>query len=302
MENRLPGIVYIGYMRAGSTYLRSYFSQHPDISWSRRAWAFQLEKSDEERRQKYSHLFAGGDPHSCHIDMYEGLSLGYVLANPSIEDFSTSAFPDWSAEWAVTPGTPMDGKIVVPSHEEIARRIRSILPDSKILIVLRNQVDWLRSMYLHYSPHYHPQRRGFLDFLDTIEGKATLASACYSHTLESYRRHFGKERIHVVLFEELIQKEEETLRALCRFLGVSGLPMDRGKANRNQGMNGLPEIGSPVSFWASPRSLFRKKEAEEAKSVLNSQEIRFIRAMYAVSNYQTSVWLDRDLSAWGYPT
>ena len=85
-KHNIPNIVQIGYMRSGSTYLRSYFIQHPNIHWTRKAWFFQLEGEDEVRTQKYLRFFAEEQAYACFIDMYESLSLGYVLRNTLQED------------------------------------------------------------------------------------------------------------------------------------------------------------------------------------------------------------------------
>ena len=75
-----PDVVYLGLMRAGSTSLRSYFTQHPQIAWRRFAWCLQLGQSDHERSDIYQHLVRKADGRTsdtrCLIEMYESLMLG----------------------------------------------------------------------------------------------------------------------------------------------------------------------------------------------------------------------------------
>ncbi len=298
-----PGIIHIGYMRAGSTYLRSYFSQHPDIYWTRKAWYFQLESADQVRRQKYLDFFANETAHSCFIDMYEGLSLGYVLAETPQKDYANSQNPEWSPEWALKLSSPVDGSAILPGHNELARRIKDALPDARILIVLRNQLDWLKSMYLHYISFFPPERRRFIDFLDTLEGKTTLSSACYDHTLDAYASYFGKQNIHVILLEELAQDENRVLHKLCEFLDVPFRPLDQSKANRNRGVGRLPEVKPKAINGVIRRLGFlwgRLSETTESREVVTESDKAFIRSFCAVSNYRSSIWLGRDLARWGY--
>jgi sulfotransferase family protein len=301
-----PDVVHIGYMRAGSTYLRSYFTQHPEIHWTRHAWYFQLESSDEVRNAEYHARVASDTRAPCFLDMYEGLSLGYVLTKTSVRDRAEDEHPEWAAAWALRPGGLMDGSIIVPAPEEIARRIKAAVPQAKILIVLRNQHDWLRSMYLHYTAYYPPGRARFVDFLDTLEGKAAIAAACYDRTLDVYAASFGRERMHVMLLEELNRHEDQALRALCEFLGVAFRPVDHEHADRNQGKRRLPD-GRPAVPESRP-TLWKRAIARRGPSpaggtsngVLTADDQAYVRALCAASNYRTSVWLGRDLAHWGY--
>ncbi|MBT4482184.1 MAG: hypothetical protein HOC71_00735 [Candidatus Latescibacteria bacterium] len=294
-------------MRSGSTYLRSYFTQHPDIRWTRKAWFFQLEKSDEIRQQKYLDFFSSEFLHRCFIDMYEGLSLGYILSDPPRKDYSDQQFSEWSPKWMI-PGMQMDGRELIPGHDELARRIKQILPESKILVVLRNQVDWLRSMYLHLYGHLPKERKNFTDFLDTLEGKCAISAGNFDKTLEIYESFFGKENIHVMLLEEFSQNEEQTLRELCNFMEVPFYPIDRKSADKNIGkahnqtrflrfQSILGTRGLKLATLFSAGRLGRHL----SKDVLTEHEKEMIRSFYAVSNYRTSLWLDCDLAKWGYP-
>lgn len=303
----MPGIIHIGYMRSGSTYLRSYFSQHPDIHWTRKAWFFQLEPNDEIRKQKYLRFFNDEKSYSCFIDMYECLCLGYVLKDTPQKDYSNSIHPEWSADWAIKLDSLMDGTLIVPDHNEVARRIRHSLPHARILIVLRNQYDWFRSMYLHYLPYFPVEHRLFVDFLNTLEGKSAIYAASYDRLLEAYAAHFGRENMHVMILEEIANNEEDVLRRLCNFLDIPFLAMDQSKADQNEGLAAshslIPEEKpATLSILQKLGSMFRKPSSNEGHlSVLTAMDEAFIHSSFAVSNFRTSKWLGVDLAYLGYP-
>src|SRR4029079_8707765 len=71
---RIPNTGYIGQQKTGSALLRSYFTQHPGIAWTRHATMFQLDPFDPER---YLTRFENEKDCDCLVDMYEGLSVGY---------------------------------------------------------------------------------------------------------------------------------------------------------------------------------------------------------------------------------
>ena len=178
---------------------------------------------------------------------------------------------------------------------EIARRIRRCLPGGKVLIVLRNQVDWLRSMYVHYFSYLPRQRRSFTDFLNTLEGKSAVSAGLFDATLRQYFDTFGRDRVHVMLLEQVARQEDRTLRELCRFLGVDFFPHDPRRADRNAGrgdavaavrrrvLAGLAALG-----WSNV-------------GVLTEGEKSYLRAFYSASNARTSRLLSLDLSRHGYP-
>lgn len=296
---RLPDAVYIGMQKTGSTYLRSYFSQHPQIAWTRHAPRFQLHPFDA---QAYLDQFAQQGEPACLLDMYEGLSLGYHLGQAGA----------WNAADAVEPGAPLGERCMVPAAEEIAERIAGVLPKARILITLRNQVDWLRSNYLHYMLHLPKRRRGFTDFLTTREGKLLLAAGNYDQVLALYHRRFGEDRVHVILLEDLATQEDRILRGLCEFLGVAFHPFDKRLADRNTGMG--PGRGTLVRAYSRLgisdttarrlRPWFKPVEnlvsSRMQTATLTRQEEEMIRSVFAVSNCRTAHILGRDIASLGY--
>jgi hypothetical protein len=106
--------------------------------------------------------------------------------------------------------------------EAACERIAAALPDVKLLVSLREPVD-----------------RAFSDYLDAVKnGKiaggfeaaierepAFLEISRYATYLLPYLRRFGRERIHVGLFEELGRDPQEFARAIFRFLGVAEIEL-----------------------------------------------------------------------------
>ena len=153
---RIPDTEYIGQPKTGSTFLRGYFSQHPKIAWRRNATMFQ---ANPFVREKYLSLFTDEAECDCLVDMYEGLAVGYSLGKST----------QWDAAVALVPDHPLDGRSMIPGQRDTAERILS-LPDARILLTLRNQVDWLRSSYLHYMLGMPPSEGDF--WISCIRSKA----------------------------------------------------------------------------------------------------------------------------------
>jgi len=291
----VPEVIYIGYMRAGSTFLRSYFTAHPQIQWTRFAWYFQLGRSDQERRDTYLRFFEPIKRCGRLIDVYEGLCLGQYFPKPANNDYLQKTHPEWAAQWAMRVEGELTTAPVAVNSAEIARRIGHCLPEAKVLIVLRNQVDWLRSMYVHYLAHLPRRRQSFADFLNTPEGKSAACAGLFDQTLRAYFDVFGRDRVHVMLLEQLARYEQVSLRRLCSFLGVRFHPFDSKCLDYNKGRGDALQRVRGRLFAALAALGFKES------SVLKESEKSYLRAFYSASNARTAKLLAVDLARYGYP-
>jgi hypothetical protein len=296
---RIPDTVYIGQQKTGSTFIRSYFSQHPEIEWRRFATMFQLDPFVPER---YLAEFADENSCACLVDMYEGLAVGYRLGEAA----------RWDSAVALDPDQVLDGRLMIPGQRDTAERIHAALPDARILITLRNQSDWLQSNYLHHMLVMPNKRRRFRDFLQTREGKLLLAAGAYDQLLTLYRGLFGPERVHVIVLEDVVADEAAVLRGLCKFLGVGYVPFDPAARESNTGIGSgrgalvraysalgiTDETARRLRPWFS----WMERWADDwlKTPVLSAEEKVMIQAFYAASNYNTSRILGRDLKPLGY--
>lgn len=298
-----PDFIYIGFQKAGSTYLRSYFSFHPDISWSRNALFFQSNHYAPD-----AYIAQTSDPklttsrQPCFIDMYESLAMGYVF----------EGINSWQAKDALIPGSSLSKSRLVYSPRVLAERIHAAVPDGKIIITIRNPVSWIRSNYLHFILSLPTGQRSFRDFISTTEGMLVLKAAHFHETISLYQEIFGRDKVLIIPLEELQQSDDRAIFQLCNFLGVPRLPFPKKMKNHNTGMgtqkaklvklastmripDGIMRALSPAYSFSS---IFLKKMLEE--DVLTDFEISYLQASYAASNLELSKCLGRDLSELGY--
>ncbi len=195
----------------------------------------------------------------------------------------------------------------------MARRIKAKVPDARILIVLRNQIDWLRSSFLHHIFFLPPKSRTFGDFLNTLEGKSAAFAGLFHQTIAAYYDKFGRENVHVMLLEELSANVAEPLGRLCGFLGVSYVEYhpDEGEQNRGKGTAAARAI-SLISKWGVPdrhaerlgglaRLLAPMLGPVLDRDAISPKERALLRAFYAASNYHTARLTGLDLRRYGYP-
>jgi len=296
---RAPDTIYIGLQKAGTTFVRSYFSHHPEIEWRRRATMFQLDPFVSDR---YLAEFRDEKNCECLVDMYEALAVGYHLGDA----------PAWDPAVALDPGQPLNESLMIPGLRDTAERIHATLPGARILITLRNQTGWLQSNYLHHMLVMPSKKRSFQDFLQTREGKLLLAAGAYDQLVTIYRELFGVDRVHVILLEDVIADEAAVLQSLCKFLGVEYIPFDHTARDSNTGIgSGVGVLVRAYSALGIPDETARRlrpwfswleqwADRWRTAPALSSEDKAMIQAFYAASNYHTSRLLNRDLRSLGY--
>jgi len=301
MDRRKPDLIFIGPYKSGSEYLRAYFDQHPEIVWTRQAQFF-LADANRMRMSEYPEGVPAEAEKKYFIDMFEGVAIGYIFRE--------------AKNWPVTgfqPFRPLSDEVLIPDQMAVAARIHAAAPDAKILMCLRNQVDWLRSSYLHHIYFLAPKDRTFSQFLNTLEGKCAMDAGHYDRIVQAYATVFGREQVHVMLIEEVASDEEKTLRRLCDFMELPYVPYPAEQKKQNSGkgllagnaisrlsrlglsdsrLRGLGRIVRPLIPWLKPFITY---------DVINTTERRVLGAVYAASNFRTARLTGLDLARAGYP-
>ncbi len=126
----------------------------------------------------------------------------------------------YASQFAGCPPGLIRGEFSVTyiSHPKAAERIRSVLPDVRLIAIVRNPVKRAFSNYLHSI------RKGDipakLSFDRYIEDERRLAPGCYVDHLEPFFALFDPEQILVLVAEEFLRDPLAGYRRLFRHVGV----------------------------------------------------------------------------------
>ena len=120
---------------------------------------------------------------------------------------------------------------------EAAREIAEVRPDARIVIALRDPVA---TLYALHSEFVYDGNEEIADFAQALEaepdrcagrripteahfpaGLCYRATVRYAEQVERYLDRFGADRVHVLLFDDLLADPEGTGTAVVRFLGLS---------------------------------------------------------------------------------
>jgi Sulfotransferase domain len=173
------------------------------------------------------------------------------------EDWYRKQFPtedeESKAEAAGTPFISGEASPYYIFHPHAARRMRLLIPNAKLVALLRNPVD---RAYSHYSRRVKKggETLGFEEALDAEEGRlkgelehmvadehynsyryrtcSYKARGRYSEQLEALYRVYPKEQVLVIKSEDLFEKPKETYAEVVAFLGAAAkLPESFSKVN-----------------------------------------------------------------------
>ncbi|MCU1602002.1 MAG: hypothetical protein JWO22_2711 [Frankiales bacterium] len=126
---------------------------------------------------------------------------------------------DWYAGWFAEAGSRPAGEFT-PDYlaDPVAlERLAATLPDARVIVCLREPVSRLLSHYWHQRTR-GSERRPLLEAA-TADSDYVRRSH-YLPQLEQLGRHYSRERVHVVLFDDLRDEPAEAFAGTCRFLGV----------------------------------------------------------------------------------
>ena len=116
----------------------------------------------------------------------------------------------------------------------IALRLKELFPNAKILIVIRNQFNVINSRYNHDPNDIYALglSNKFLNINQWIDknferfNRSYLSTYNYFDLIEHYKKIFGKDNVHIGIFEELVTDSNKFLFKLNNFLGRDNICLD----------------------------------------------------------------------------
>lgn len=129
------------------------------------------------------------------------------------------------------------------SFPTIPKLIHQYNPSATIIFSIRNPYERIKSAYRQFMSNGHWFKSKILDtkmplnFSEAVfKYPPYLDASSYKSTLDSYLVYFAKQRIKVVMFEDLVSNPEKVLDEIFCFLGVAAdISLDFSNANKNSG-------------------------------------------------------------------
>jgi len=196
---QLPDFFICGAAKSGTTSLFNYLNQHPKIFTPKvKEPGYFSALRPMTHPEQYAQLFGRAQTNEC-----VGEASGAYLTSP-----------------------------------DSAARLAALLPESKMIIMLRNPADRAFSLYRHMIHHGHEWAPSFRDALQ-LEYQRWRSnsfvhenpeyyynfmyriSGLYSQQLENLKSHFSEDQIKIIVFENFIEAPEYYTKSVFRFLGLN---------------------------------------------------------------------------------
>ena len=190
----LPNFVVIGAGKAGTTSLYQYLREHPQVYMSPIKETNFLAYDPEQPGE----LVWGGPPRT-----------GFAIVD--LESYR-ALFAGVTEEIAIGEASPLYlDSLTAPG------RIRDTLPDVRLIACLRQPADRAYSAYSMGPPPGQPQP----SVREALRPDSEMVQQGFYHALLGrYFDLFDRERIEVILFDDLQARPLETMQGIYRFLGV----------------------------------------------------------------------------------
>ena len=301
----LPNFLIIGAAKAGTNALYHYLRQHPQVYMS--PW----------KEPKFFAFESEAD-------------LGFRAANGKDAPVNASVILD-QREYERLFDDARDGELArgeASTHylyvEKSPGRIKTLIPDARLIAVLRNPVDRAFSSYQHLvRDDLEP-----LDFGAALDAEPQRIAehyaylyrytdmGFYSQQLDRYEKTFSENQLCVLLYDDLRSDPEGTCRQIFSFLGVDEdfVPDMSGEYNRsgvpkNRFMHRLLNPSAPMKrrLWNVTPRLARERLLDAQTKIVNrnlqrqtmpEHERDRLRGVFREEVGRLEARLDRDLSHW----
>lgn len=279
--------IYIGYPKAASTFVSRFLDQHPQVTTDRNLLGPLYEATIADVAAA-----TGDKPDAAkiHVSINEKVAESICVVGDRYAWRDYKFVPDsWDSVKAA---------IVIDPHEA-ALRLKRAHPAAKVLMMIRDQVDWLHSSYKFFMPRLPAGQRSFSDFCATPRGMAYIQAGHFDRTIDAYAGAFGPDNLLVLRYEDIGMAPQRFMATLCSYLGIAEQPMP--SARENEGSTArvaavrrfLPQVDRlPPSVKAMAKNALALLP-ESRGTILSGGDIRMTRSLYASSNARTEKLLSQ---------
>lgn len=202
LPRTLPNFLVIGAMKAGTTSLYEYLRLHP-----------QVYVPDTKELNFFLAEYAGTHPLRPpeHTNWRRGL------------DWYASQFRASAGATAIGEVSPNYTKF--PHYPGAPERIHDLIPDVRLIYVVRHPLERLRSHYLH-DVSIGRQRSPLRDVV--FDDTRYIDASRYAMQIERFERFFDPDRILLLTSQELRSHPDTSVDRILAFLGVEPALLPRG--------------------------------------------------------------------------
>ena len=198
-------VFHIGYHKTGTSWLQKiYFPKHPNIhliSNSQKPWddpflSYLIGSPDRKFDYRHCRNLLRKQISNCACEENDV----YLISSERLS------------------GHPFSGGY---DNFRIAERLRMCVEDAKILCVIRNQIDMIRSVYKQLiSEGYTGDITSFLHTKSWDTASFDLSFYEYDLLIKKYQNLFGTKNVYTVCYEKMVYDIGRFLSDICQFINI----------------------------------------------------------------------------------
>jgi hypothetical protein len=236
----MPNFLIIGAAKCGTTSLYKYLQQHP-----------QIYMSPIKETNFFASDFVNGKPQLRELDFCYGNTPKISYPVTSLEDYQ-ALFAEVTTQKAIGEVSP------AYLHRPLApQRIKRHIPEVKLIAILRNPVDRAYSGY-QMQVHNGRETREFSQNLNRDE--IYIKSGFYYASLKRYFDTFDRDRLLILLYENLRRDSIGLMQTIFEFLNVDSTFVPDVSVRHNSG--GVPKNNGIYNL------IMTSKASESARAII----------------------------------
>ncbi len=258
----LPDFFIVGAQKSGTTAVCSILSNHPQVVFSVPKEPMYFSRDDV---LVHTHFF---------FERNDDWALYNWEARKSniLEKYSTALRENKTGK------IYGEGSTTYLVSKKTAGRIASILPNAKIICILRNPVDRAYSAYWHYLSRGEVSKN-FLTHL-RFEGYPILSMGLYKEQISRYLNVFNRDQMYFSVFEEFISDKQNFMDRLCYFLNIDKLKLNVGTRVRRNKSKAPLFYNLQLFLNLLGKNAGAKFSAEDQKGLFIVNDFPFLKKYY----------------------
>jgi hypothetical protein len=280
-------VIHIGYPKAASTFIEQFLKNHPAVTTDHNCVTELL--LTPSRSQSFT-VAEKPSSNKIHYSRDESITESVCLVGE---------LKNWRKYLYIPGAWDRVRNDIIVDPAEAASRLHKVHPQAKILILIREQADWLQSVYKYVMSQLPWNSRSFADYCTTPSGIVHLGAGHFDRIISVYVDTFGSNRVRVLHFEDIVRAPRRFTGELCSFLGVSERPLPQRRENETHAQIArfqrsfpfIDQLPRGVKNALKPHAMRLLPGAR--RPILSSCEIRVLRSMYAASNQRAEKLIRR---------
>jgi len=291
----MPNFLIIGAAKGGTTALHTYLQQHPQIYMT---------------PTKETNFFA-----------FEGENINFQgTGDEALKDFSITDLNTYQGQFAGVSQEIAIGE-ACPSYlyyPQAATRIKTYIPDSRLIVILRNPVERAYANFLHTVRDDRETHTDFALALQDEEKRIAdnwewfwhyIQVGFYGQQLQQYYENFAPSQIKVYLYEDLKENAIATLQDIFGWLEVDpnfvpdmAVRPNKSGMPKNQLLHRILTKPNPLKTLLKPlfpAKMRQKIQHQNLNTPQMSQEVKqHLLNLYHTDILRCQDLIQRDLSPW----